>query len=123
MDTGSTLFVVVLVIVIVAIVVWIATISRRARSISTASDARLAAALQEVADNPPATKPFDAETPAERSADVIAMSRDDDDTTAQAASVAAATKESRLAELADLHARGLISADELAAGRATIIAE
>jgi flagellar biosynthesis/type III secretory pathway M-ring protein FliF/YscJ len=123
MDTGSTLFVVVLVVVILAIVIWIATISRRAQRISAASDARLAAALQDVAAHPPDRKPFADETPAERSADVIAMSRDDDDSPAEAASVAAATKESRLAELTDLNARGLISADELAAGRATIIAE
>jgi uncharacterized membrane protein len=118
--SGNVLFVVVLIVVIVALVIWIATISARAKRISTASDARLAAQLQDIADNPPVVKPFADETPAERSEQVIAMARDDD---ASPAEVIASTKADRLAELADLHAKGAISDDELAAARAKILAE
>jgi hypothetical protein len=120
MNTLTIIYVVVLVVVIVAIVIWIATISRRAKRMSEASDARLAAQLADFAKNPPATKPFDQETAAERSEQVVAMAEDDDETPAQ---IATATKESRLAELADLHAKGAISDDELAAARAKILAE
>jgi len=120
MNTLTILYVVVLVVVIVAIVIWIATISRRAKRMSEASDARLAAQLADFAKNPPATKPFDQETTAERSEQVVAMAEDDDETPAQ---IATATKESRLAELADLHSKGAISDDELAAARAKILAE
>src|ERR1700712_1890497 len=121
MTSANLLFLVVLVVVVVALVIWIATISARARRVSDASDARLAEKLSEIAKNPPvAPKPFDQETPAERSEQVIAMAGDDDETPAQ---VNAATKASRLTELADLHAKGAITDDELAAARAKILAE
>jgi hypothetical protein len=120
MDTGSILFVVVLGVVVLALVIWIATISSRARRIAAASDARLAAQLQEIASNPPATTPFAEETPAERSEQVIAMAEDTDETPAE---IAATTKESRLDEIGGLHAKGLISDDELATARAKILAE
>jgi cytoskeletal protein RodZ len=117
---GSVLFVVVLIVVVVGLVIWIATISARAKRMSTASDARLAVQLQEIATNPPVTKPFDQETPAERSDAVIEAASDDD---ATSSTIAARTKEERLTELADLHAKGAISADELASARAKILAE
>jgi uncharacterized membrane protein len=121
MTSTDTIFLVVLVVVVLALVIWIATISSRAKRISNASDARLAAQLADIAANPPAApKPFAAETPAERSEQVIAMAEDDDETPAQ---VTSATKESRLAELADLHAKGSITDDELATARAKILAE
>ena len=120
MNTANTLYIVGLVVVIIAIVIWISTISRRAKRMSDASDARLAAQLADIANNAPTTKSFDQETPAERSEQVIAMAQDDDETPAQ---IATSTKESRLAELADLHAKGSISDDELAAARAKILAE
>jgi hypothetical protein len=118
--TGNVLFVVILIVVVAGLVIWIATISARAKRMSAASDARLAAQLQELAANPPATTPFAEETPAERSEQVIAMARDDD---ATPATVVSATKEERLAELAELHAKNAISDDELAAARAKILAE
>jgi cytoskeletal protein RodZ len=118
--TSDVLFVVVLIIVVVGIVIWIAAVSSRAKRISAASDARLAAQLQDIANNPPATKPFDQETPAERSEQVIEMAHDDDEAPAE---IVASTKAERLTELADLHSRGAITDDELAAARAKILAE
>jgi cytoskeletal protein RodZ len=120
MTTANILFIVVFVVVVVALVIWIATISARAKRISAASDARLSAQLAEIADNPPATKPFAEETPAERSAQVIAMAEPDDETPAQ---IASATKAERLVELGDLHAKGAISDAELATARAKILSE
>lgn len=120
MSTTNILFLVVLVVVIVAIVIWIVTISARAKRMSVASDARLASQLQDIANNPLATTSFDQETPAERSEQVIAMARDDD---ATPAIVVSSTKEERLAELSELHAKGSITDDELAAARAKILAE
>jgi hypothetical protein len=118
--TSDVLFVVILVVVVVALVVWIATISSRAKRMSAASDARLAAQLQDIASNPPVVKPFDQETPAERSEQVIAMASDDDATPAE---IISSTKEERLTELSALHAKGTISDDELATARAKILAE
>jgi sensor histidine kinase regulating citrate/malate metabolism len=117
---SDVLFVVILIVVVVALVIWIATISSRAKRMSAASDARLAAQLQDVANNPPVVKPFDQETPAERSEQVIAMASDDDATPAE---IVARTKEERLTELSALHAKGSITDDELAAARARILAE
>ena len=121
MTSANVLFLVVLIVVVVGLVIWIASISARAKRVSAASDARLAAQLSEFAKNPPATpKPFDQETPAERSEQVIAMAEPGDETASQ---IASATKAERLAELADLHAKGSITDDELAAARAKILAE
>jgi hypothetical protein len=118
--SGNVLFVVVLIVVVVGLVIWIASISARAKRMSAASDARLAAQLSELAANPPVDKPFDEETPAERSEQVIAAARDDDATPAE---VIASSKEDRLTELEALHAKGAISDTELAAARAKILAE
>ena len=120
MSTGNILFVVVLIAVVAGLLIWIATISARAKRMSAASDARLAAQLQSIANNPPVTKPFEQETPAERSEQVIAMAQDDDETPA---AVGATTKAERLVELSELHAKGAITDDELATARAKILAE
>jgi hypothetical protein len=120
MSTGNILFVVVLIVVVAALVIWIATISARAKRMSAASDARLAAQLQSIASNPPVAKPFEQETPAERSEQVIAMAHDDDETPA---AIAVSTKAERLVELSELHAKGAITDGELAAARAKILAE
>jgi sensor histidine kinase regulating citrate/malate metabolism len=118
--TTDILFVVILVVVVAAIVIWIAIVSSRAKRLSAASDARLAAQLQDIANNPPAAKAFADETPAERSEQVIAMARDDDATPPV---IISSTKEERLTELSALHAKGSITDDELAAARAKILAE
>ena len=120
MSTGNILFVVVLIVVVAALVIWIATISSRAKRMSAASDARLAAQLQSIASNPPVTKPFEQETPTERSEQVIAMAQDDDE---KPTAVAASTKAERLVELSELHANGAITDDELATARAKILSE
>ena len=120
MSTTTLVSLLVFVVVIAALVIWVALIARRARRASEASDARLAAQLAEIAKNPPAAKAFEDETPAERSEQVIAMARDDDATPAE---VVNSTKAERLTELSDLHAKGNITDDELAAARAKILAE
>jgi len=117
---GNLLFVVVLIVVVVGLVIWIASISARAKRMSAASDARIAAQLADFAANPPASKPFDEETPAERSEAVIAAASDEDETPAQ---IVSRTKAERLSELAQLHDKGAISDAELAAARAKILAE
>lgn len=118
---GNVIFVVVLVVIVVGLVIWIASISRRAKAASAASDARLAVQLQEAAKDLPATKPFSDETPAERSEAVIEAGTDPSLVPEDA--TPAATKETRLSELAELHGKGLISDDELTAARAKILAE
>lgn len=118
---GNIIFLVVLVVIVIGLVVWIATISRRAKAAASASDARLAAQLQAVAEELPKSKPFADETPAERSAAVVAAGTDPELVPEDASP--AATKETRLAELAELHGKGLISDDELASARAKILAE
>jgi ABC-type multidrug transport system fused ATPase/permease subunit len=118
--TGNVLFVIVVIVVVIALVIWIASISSRAKRVSEASDARLAAQLAEFAANAPVTKPFAEQTPAERSEAVIEAATDDDETPAQ---IAAKTKAERLTELGELHDKGAISDDELAAARAKILAE
>jgi cytoskeletal protein RodZ len=121
MSSSNILFLVVIIVVIVGLVIWIASISARAKRVSAASDARLASQLAELAANPPTPdKPFEQETPAERSAQVIAMAEDDEEALAQ---IASSTKASRLAELSELHAAGTITDDELAAARAKILSE
>ena len=117
---GNIVFILAAVVVVAALVIWIATISARAKRMSAASDARLASQLQDIAANPPVSKPFNQETPAERSEQVVAMARDDD---ATPEALVASTKAERLTELSDLHSKGSITDDELAAARAKILAE
>ena len=118
--SGDVLFVVVLVVILVIIVLWIVAISARAKRISAASDARLAAQLQDMVNNPQAAKEFADETPAERVEQVTAMARDDG---AVPPVIISSTKGERLTELSALHANGSITDDELAAARAKILAE
>lgn len=121
MVASDIVFVVIFIVVIVGLVVWIASISRRAKQASLASDNRVAMQLKaSMADLPP-TKSFADETPAERNANIIADGTDASLVPEDA--TPAALKETRLSELADLHTRGLISDDELAAARAKILAE
>ena len=117
----NVIFVVVVIVVVVGLVIWIAIVSRRAKANAAASDARLAVQLQAAAQDLPATKAFADETPAERSAAVVEAGTDPDLVPEDA--TPPATKATRLAELADLHTKGLISDDELAAARAKILAE
>jgi hypothetical protein len=121
MGTSDIIFIVVFILVVAGLVLWIASISRRARQASAASDQRVAAQLQASMADLPKTKPFADETPAERNANIIADGGDP--ALVPEAASPAALKETRLAELGDLHSRGLISDDELATARAKILAE
>jgi hypothetical protein len=121
MGISDILFVVIFIAVIVGLVIWIAGISRRAKQASAASDDRVAQQLQAALADLPKAKPLADETPAERGANLIADGADPALVPEDASP--AALKETRLDELADLHTRGLISDDELAAARANILAE
>jgi type II secretory pathway pseudopilin PulG len=121
MDSSGIIVVVVFVVVIAGLVLWIASISRRAKQSSAASDQRIAQQLQAAMVDLPPTKPFADETAAERNANIISDGTDPALDPEDASP--AALKETRLAELGDLHARGLISDDELATARAKILAE
>jgi hypothetical protein len=112
---------VIFVVVIVGLVVWIASISRRAKQASAASDDRVAMQLRAAMTDLPPTKSFADETPAERNANIIADGTDPALDPEDASPTA--LKATRLSELADLHTRGLISDDELASARAKILAE
>lgn len=117
----NVLFTVIFVVVIIGLVGWIVMVSVRARRANAASDARLAAQLQMIAAEPPKAKSFADETPAEKSAAVVAAA--EDPTLVPEDASPANLKASRLAELGDLHDKGLISDEELATARAKILAE
>lgn len=120
MAMSNILFLLVLIIMVAALVIWIATITARAKRMSAASDARLAWQLQDIADNPPTAKPLAHKSPADDPEPVVAMAPDD---SASAGPAADRTKEDRLTEIDALRATGAISDDELAAARAKILAE
>jgi hypothetical protein len=107
MSTSDIIFIVVVVAVVAALVIWIATISVRAKRMSTAADARLATELQALAENPPPVTPMSEISASDRAGQVTAQP----------------SKEVRLTELAELHSKSLISDDELADARAKILAE
>jgi hypothetical protein len=119
MSTSNIIFIVAVIVVVAALVIWIVTISARAKRMSAASDAQLAIQLEELAANPPAAPLIGQQHSGERSESV--MTTGDDDASSQ--TDAASTKEGRLAELAALHAKGVISDDELTVARAKILAE
>jgi hypothetical protein len=119
MSTGDILFIVVIIAIVAALVIWVVTISARAKRMSTASDAFLAAQLQELAANPPPATSIGLQASGERSESVMTAARNSANPKAGASS----TKEARLTELAELHSKSLISDDELAAARAKILAE
>jgi hypothetical protein len=107
MTPSDIIFIVVIVAVVAALVIWIATISARAKRMSTAADARLATELQALAENPPPVTPMSEISASDRGGQVTV----------------GPSKEVRLTELAELHSKSLISDDELAAARAKILAE
>jgi len=120
--TSNVVFTLVFVVVIIALIIWIVAISQRAKKASADSDARLATQLQAfAAELPEKSKDFADETPAERSDAVIAAAEDPTLVPEDASPLN--LKASRLAELSDLHDKGLISDEELAMARAKILAE
>lgn len=118
MSTGDILFIVVIIAIVAALIIWIVTISARAKRMSTASDAFLAAQLEELAANPPAAT-IGLQAYGERSERVATAAGNG----ASPRTGASSTKETRLTELAELHSKALISDDELATARAKILAE
>ncbi|HEX3680591.1 MAG TPA: hypothetical protein VHU90_12790 [Galbitalea sp.] len=107
MSPSDIIFIVVIVAVVAALAIWIATISARAKRMSSAADARLATELQTLAENPPPVTPMSEISAADRAGYVTD----------------GPSKEVRLTELAELHSKSLISDEELAAARAKILAE
>ncbi|HEY1529902.1 MAG TPA: hypothetical protein VGF80_03745 [Galbitalea sp.] len=83
----------------------------------TNSETRLDAELESVAATMKPSTPFSEQTPAERSAQLLAMAEDDDDNPNPLAATASSEQAARVAELSTLHAQGLISNAELAFGQ------
>jgi Short C-terminal domain len=120
----NLIFAIVFGVVVIALVVWIVTIYRRAKQVSDASDARLNARLYAAAAELPTSSGDQALATPPRA--VVAPVPDSVAPVPAPESADAAPtgpKEQRLAELGDLHQRGLISDDELAAARAKILAD
>ena len=87
---------------------------------SNDSDVRLEGELEGVAATLKPSKSFAEQSPAERSAQVLAMAEDDDDNPNPLAATASSEQAARVAELSTLHAQGLVSDAELATGRANL---
>jgi hypothetical protein len=127
MDTAvvNAIFIVSSVIVVVGLVSWLLIFARRAARLSRASDIRLATDIASLA--PPATddKPQvpASDTGSSIAWDTLPWSEPQSASRPPAAQPAADSIEGRLAELSELHARKLISDDELAAARAKVLAE
>lgn len=124
---ANILFGVIFGVVALGLIVWVIVIVRRARTITEASDSRLSARLYAAANEPTepdairGAVPEPVEGAATKSTPAILTPVDS--TTNPADVKATGPKEARLAELADLHERGLITDDELAAARSKILAE
>ena len=118
--SANILFGIIFGVIAVGLIVWVVVIVRRARNITKASDstlnARLYAAVNEQVKHDSVTGPT-----ATKSTPAILTPVDS--TTDPSDAKATGPKEARLAELADLHERGLISDDELAAARSKILSE
>jgi Short C-terminal domain len=119
--TANIIFAVVFGIIVVSLVVWVVTIFRRANRVTSASDARLTARLYAAASELPTT-------PAEGSAESGAVAGPPELPLQNPLlnpldAPPSGPKEKRLAELAGLHDRGLISDEELTAARSKILAE
>lgn len=112
--SGDVIFGVVFGLVAVGLIVWVVVIVLRARSVTGASDERLNSRLYAALNNLPQD---DASIPKKLPPAPGKAPVDPAD------AAPSGPKEARLAELSDLHARGLISDDELAAARAKILAE
>jgi hypothetical protein len=123
----NLIFAIVFGVIVVALVVWIAVIYSRAKQVSDASDARLNARLYAAAATLPSESasdedtrtPADSQPPLSKPAAPVVrypMPGSPD-------AAPSGPKDARLAELGDLHERGLISDGELAAARAKILAE
>jgi hypothetical protein len=119
--TADIIFAVVFGILVISLIVWVVTIFRRANRVTNASDARLTARLYAAASELPTTT-------AEGGAESVAAAGPPEMPQQNPLlnpldAPPSGPKETRLAELAGLHDRGLISDDELASARAKILAE
>ena len=101
-------------LVAIGLIIWVVVIVVRARQVTGASEDRLNARLYAAMNNLP---------PNEASIPKPLPPKNGAPAAGSASSSPVETKESRLAGLTDLHDRGLISDDELAAARAKILAE
>ena len=122
--TANTIFFVVTPIVAVGLTVWIVIFLRRASRIAGARNSRLA---NDIASLTPPTAGETPQVPASATGSSIAWDMlpwSEPQTPARpVAEPPSNSIEGKLAELADLHARKLISDEELAVARAKILAE
>jgi hypothetical protein len=121
--SANLIFAVVFGVIVVALVIWIAAIYRRAKQVSNASDARLNARLYAAAAELPTASDRDVGSDAAAQFAPSKSAAVGHPLPGSPDAAPSGPKVSRLAELVDLHERGLISDDELAAARASILAE
>jgi hypothetical protein len=118
-------------VVLVGLAIWIAVFFRRASRIVRSGSGRLDDSLSSLSPPPAGMAP---QIPASSTGSSIAWDtlpwndpqvadRRDVDPAADSSTPVPGSIESRLAELGELHARHLISDDELAAARAKVLAE
>jgi hypothetical protein len=111
--TTDEIFLLVFGLVAAALIIWVIVIVRRAQGITNASESRLNTRLYAAVNDSTLT-----DVPAAPIAPAPIASA-----AAPKGTAPSGSKETRLAELSDLHDRGLIDENELAAARAKILAE
>jgi hypothetical protein len=123
--TENAIFIVGSVIIVAGLVIWVAILVRRASRVSRASDIRLATDIASLA---APDKDANSQVPASPTGssiawDTLPWDQPQSPAPTPLAELPANSLEGRLAELSDLHARGLITDDELATARAKVLAE
>jgi hypothetical protein len=122
--TANTIFFVVTPIVVIGLTVWIVIFLRRASRITGASNNRL---VTDIASLRPPTAGATPQVPASVTGSSIAWDTlpwgEPQAPTRPVVEPPASSIEGKLAELNDLHARKLISDEELAVARAKVLAE
>jgi hypothetical protein len=123
--TENAVFIVGTVIIVAGIAVWLVVLARRASRAARASDIRLATDIASLAaPDKDATPHLPASATGSSIAwDTLPWDQPQSEAPAPPAEPAANTLAGRLAELNDLHARKLITDEELAAARAKVLAE
>jgi hypothetical protein len=123
--TENAIFIVGTVIIVSGLITWLVVFARRAARFSRASDIRLATDIASLAAPDKDASP---QIPASATGssiawDTLPWDQPQSATPQPVAGPAASSIEGRLAELNDLHARKLITDEELAAARAKVLAD
>lgn len=123
--TENAIFIVGTVIIVGGLVIWLVVFARRAARIARASDIRLATDIASLAapDKDASPQVPASDTGSSIAWDTLPWDQPQSAALDPVAEPAANTLEGRLAELKELHDRGLITDDELAAARAKVLAD